>query len=38
MPENSDICMKELQRMTHANKQLFHESLCAKGVEHHAPG
>jgi hypothetical protein len=29
--------MKELQIMTRVNKQLFHKSLCAKGVEHHAP-
>jgi hypothetical protein len=29
--------LKELQRMTRVNNQLFQESLCAKGMEHDAP-
>jgi GTP-binding protein len=32
-----DWLLKELKRMTRANKQLFYESLCAKWMEHHAP-
>jgi multimeric flavodoxin WrbA len=32
-----DDSLKEFQRMTCVNKQLFHESLCTKGAEHHAP-